>query len=239
MVSAHRGATRVAVISFVSVVTKISTERRNPLSRHAGSNSWRGRHPIPESCEHTHPPEAGSASSGPIALRIRPPLVGRARARAGGPSIRTGLATRKPLPCLVFVLPLLLAYEIGVTGWAGRRRTPCGPGPTPGCARAGGARADRPGSSRSCLVVAICSAGRPSTAATGGSPRGPPRDGGREPVAGGRPGRPEQAGRPRLRLPGTARASWRRGRPAGAPDRASDRVPRARGSTRRPCSAWP
>ena len=131
--------------------------------------------------------------------------------------------TRRPLPGLVFILPILIAYEAGVI-WLGRPLGRCPPGRADAWVRQGLARSGL--TDRWLLPIAlvrVSSAGRPSTAATGGSTR---------PCCGGwrsrawswpSPGRPEQAGRPRLLPARRARASWPR-HPA-RPDRPGGRVP--------------
>ena len=161
---------------------------------------------------------------------------GSATTTAGGGSRSRGdergrsywSTTRRPLPCLVFVAPILLAYELGVL-WLG--------GDSADALRTGADAwmrhglvalvADRP-------VVPALEPGPGPRRLAGGRPARlavPPGDaaghGDRERRPGRRAGRAEQGGRPRVHAPGTGRAAepghHRPGRrPPGGP---LDRLP--------------
>ena len=124
------------------------------------------------------------------------------------------------MPCLVFILPILVAYEAGVI-WLG--------GPSADALRAGADAWVRQGlaalglTDRWLLPIALVSGLLAWQALDRRDWRFHPGvlcgDGDREPDPGGGPGRPEQAGRPRLLPARRARASWRRRRRPGTRSR--------------------
>ncbi len=79
----RRGATRVPAISSISVVTKRSTGPPTTTESRSGLDSP-GERPDIIGCDTTHPPETRQDSTPSIALRLRPPLVGRVGAGRGG-----------------------------------------------------------------------------------------------------------------------------------------------------------